>query len=284
MAVTSESTTAASADTDPHQSEAAGTTLSRPRRSMPWTVVVAILAVIAVIALQIVSLRTAGDARSAADEASARAADALAEAERTGAALDALEATVGDLEQELDLANLAVPLDNQATSDLGADPSLPPYPSAGPDIAVAEGLAIAAIEGDEYYSDETLTIIPDGETATVWLVWAHWCPHCQNDLPVLQDVWVTAAPDLPHVQIVTITTAIDESRGNPLIPYLEASQFAFPVLVDTDGSLAAKLGTNAFPFWVITGPDGRVILRRPGALGPDQIQGLLFDLEDFASR
>jgi thiol-disulfide isomerase/thioredoxin len=115
------------------------------------------------------------------------------------------------------------------------------------------------------------------------MVWAHWCPHCQNDLPALATFLDAAGSDFPHVRVVTITTSIDDTRGNPLVPYLDASQFPFPVLVDPDGRLAASLGTPAFPFWVITGPDGQVLLRQPGEFGADQLGNLFASIEEFVA-
>ena len=124
---------------------------------------------------------------------------------------------------------------------------------------------------------------PDGEKATVWLVWAHWCPHCQNELPELSAFWDEARPTTPTSRSSRSASSIDPTRGNPLEAYLDDSGFTFPVLVDPDNSLATTMGTTAFPFWVVTGPDGRVLLRRPGALGLDQMAGLFGSIEAFVA-
>ena len=85
------------------------------------------------------------------------------------------------------------------------------------------------------------------------------------------------------MELVTVTSSIDADRGNPLVPYLDESQFPFPVLMDETGSLAATFGTNAFPFWVITDAEGRVLLRQPGAFGTDQLPGLFASVQEFVS-
>ena len=161
--------------------------------------------------------------------------------------------------------------------------ALPVYPQSGADPAVQASMQVPPVTGDEYYSGERLTVAPNGENATVWLVWAHWCPHCQRELPELADFWETSAEQYPHVELVTVSTSIDDARGNPMVPYLDSSQFPFPVLVDPTGALAATFGTPAFPFWVVTGPDGRVLFRQPGAFGADQLPGLFDSVEEFVT-
>jgi thiol-disulfide isomerase/thioredoxin len=197
--------------------------------------------------------------------------------------LDTLAGAVDALEEGVEVAALDDAVTGGGSSADSVAGPLPPYPSSGADPAVQSGLRLPALTGDEYYSGERMTFAPDGENATVWVVWAHWCPHCQADLPALATFLTEAAEDYPHVQVVTISTSIDDSRGNPLVPYLDASQFGFPVLVDPDGSLATSLGTPAFPFWVVTAPDGQVLLRRPGEFGRDQLASLFGSIEEFVA-
>lgn len=264
---------------DPTPSPAPG----RGSRLTTWLAGGALLVGIAVLGVQLVTLQAANDARA---EAEAAGANAVAAAGRVGelqAELDTLAGAVDALEEGIEVDRLGDSVATGEASSAGTGDELPAYPSTGPDPAVQAGMRLSGLTGDEYYSGERMTIAPDGERATVWLVWAHWCPHCQNDLPALATFMDDAATDYPHVQVVTITTSIDDSRGNPLVPYLDASQFPFPVLVDTDGSLAASLGTPAFPFWVVTGPDGEVLLRRPGAFGNEQLPNLFGSIEEFVT-
>ena len=255
----------------------------RSSRAATWLAGAAVVLGVAVLVVQLITLQAARDARS---EAEAAGANAVAAAGRVGelqAELDGLTGAVDELEQGIEVARLGDAIAaGEATSATETD-GLPAFPSSGPDPAVQSGLRLSGLTGDEYYSGERVIYAPDGENATVWLVWAHWCPHCQNDLPALATFLEESGADYPHVQVVTITTSIDDTRGNPLVPYLDASQFPFPVLVDPDGSLATSLGTPAFPFWVVTGPDGQVLLRRPGEFGPDQLPNLFDSIEEFVA-
>lgn len=156
---------------------------------------------------------------------------------------------------------------------------LPRFSSQGPDQAI--GMTLSTIEGPDGYSDAAITIDPTDGTKRVWMVWAHWCPYCQQELPELTAWWPEAQATYPNSGLITVTTSIDPSRGNPLEPYLEDNQFPFPVIVDIDTQIAAQMGVNAFPFWLVTDGDGTVLFRTTGALGMEQVEQLFVQLEEF---
>jgi hypothetical protein len=81
-----------------------------------------------------------------------------------------------------------------------------------------------------------------------------------------------------------VSSAIDDSRSNPLNPYLDAEQFEFPVVIDDSGALAQLFGTSAFPFWVVTDAEGTVVLRVAGALGIQSVDQLFSQLETMTSE
>jgi thiol-disulfide isomerase/thioredoxin len=92
-------------------------------------------------------------------------------------------------------------------------------------------------------------------SATVLVVWASWCPHCQRLLPAL----VRVARDYPAVRILTVTTSIGRYGGPSPREFVEQHGLSFPVaLDDVDNTLARALGVFRYPtvYWV--GRDGRV--------------------------
>jgi len=157
--------------------------------------------------------------------------------------------------------------------------NLPRFSSGAADQAI--GMQLMAVEGPEAYSESTVVIDPADGTKRVWMVWAHWCPYCQQELPELNNWWPEAKDSFPGAELVTVTTSMDPSRGNPLEPYLEESQFGFPVIVDTDTKIAAQVGVNAFPFWLLTDGDGTVLFRTAGALPIEQVEQLFRQLLEF---
>ena len=113
---------------------------------------------------------------------------------------------------------------------------------------------------------------------------AHWCPYCQAELPELDVWWQENADRFPNVELVTISTAIDDSQSNPLIPYLDAEDFPFPVVVDETGQVSQLFGTSAFPFWVVTDGEGKVVLRVAGALGTENVDQIFAQLETMTAE
>lgn len=157
--------------------------------------------------------------------------------------------------------------------------NLPRFLGAGADPAL--GRELGSLAALEYYSGEATTIDPADGTARAYMVWAHWCPFCQEELPVMSEWHAANAAGFESFELVTVTTAIDETAENPLVPYLDESQFPFPVLVDEDGTLSRQLGVNAFPFWVFTAPDGTVIGRAAGFIEFDDLEVVFEQLENL---
>jgi len=211
----------------------------------------------------------------------------------------ALESDVTDLKplrRDIDIiGEQLTALDDQvATAVASASPAatiteavsgnLPQFEGTSNDAAVIAEMELPDISGPEYYSGQQVTYAAgtDG-MARVWLVWAHWCPHCQAELPDLNTWWPENAARFPGIDLATVTTAIDNSRGNPLEQYLDAEQFSFPVIVDESGQVAAKFGTNAFPFWVVTDAEGKVVFRIAGELGIDNVEQIFTQLETMST-
>lgn len=159
---------------------------------------------------------------------------------------------------------------------------LPRYPQSGQDTAL--GLKLSSLTGVDFYDGQTKAFDPADGTARAWLVWAHWCPYCQEELPFVADWHANRADEFPHLELVSITTSMDDTASNPLIPYLESSQFTFPVLMDESGALTRQLGVNAFPFWVFTGPDGTVLGRTAGLLPEEQLFTIFEQLEQLGAE
>jgi thiol-disulfide isomerase/thioredoxin len=155
---------------------------------------------------------------------------------------------------------------------------LPRYDSQAPDQAI--GMTLGVIEGADAYTGEAITYDPADGTKRVWMIWAHWCPFCQQELPQLSD-WYPTVEDQYSTRLVTVTTSISPERGNPLDEYLESEQFPFPVIVDPESALAVQMGVSAFPFWLVTDGDGEVLLRVTGLLDLDQVISLFDQLENL---
>jgi thiol-disulfide isomerase/thioredoxin len=197
--------------------------------------------------------------------------------------VDILGDQVAALDSQVDAALSAAGASPAAIPTQGRDGSLPPFEDSNNDPAVLAGMTIASVTGPEYYTGSEASFAPTDGKARVWMLWAHWCPYCQAELPELTQWYPDNADRFPNVELVTVTSAIDDARGNPLYPYLDQEQFPFPVLVDESGELSQLFGTTAFPFYVVTDAEGTVVLRVAGALGLDSVDQIFAQLETMTS-
>lgn len=129
------------------------------------------------------------------------------------------------------------------------------------------------------FSGERITVQPGQDGPMILLFLAHWCPHCQREVPVVQD-WIDAGGLPDDVQLYAVATAIDESRPNyPPDAWLEREGWTPTTVVDDpSSSLAQAYGLTAFPYWVLVDADGTVTGRLTGALPPDQLDQIAASL------
>jgi thiol-disulfide isomerase/thioredoxin len=240
---------------------------------------VVIVLLVGVLVLQFLQLRAADDVRA---EVSALTED-VTDLKPLRRDVDILGDQMASLDGQIQAAVSAAGASPAAIPTQPADGSLPAFQDSANDPAVLGEMTLSEISAEEYYSAGNATFAPDDGKARVWMVWAHWCPYCQAELPDLSTWYPENAARFPNVELVTITSAIDDTQDNPLIPYLDAEQFPFPVLVDESGQLSQKLGTTAFPFWVVTDAEGTVVLRVAGALGISSIDQIFAQLETMSN-
>ena len=165
-----------------------------------------------------------------------------------------------------DLPSASVPVD---AGPVITGASLPAFQSPTSDPAVGTAIPEVTAPG--------ASITVDG-TAKVLLFLAHWCPHCQAEVPVVQD-WVDGGNLPADVQLVSVSTAIDPSRPNyPPDEWLDREGWTAPVIVDEAGTVADAYGLSAFPFWVFVNADGTVAGRLTGELTPQQLDEVVASL------
>jgi thiol-disulfide isomerase/thioredoxin len=149
---------------------------------------------------------------------------------------------------------------------------LPALPASGTDPAV--GQLLPSIGGTGLDGDPVKIGPDDGAHAIVVL--AHWCPHCQAEVPLLTE-WLASNQPPAGVRVVALSTAIDAARPNyPPSAWLEREGWVQPTLVDDAGSSGLDaLGVTNFPAFVFVNPDGTVALRMTGEIGMDEFAAAL---------
>jgi cytochrome c biogenesis protein CcmG, thiol:disulfide interchange protein DsbE len=150
--------------------------------------------------------------------------------------------------------------------------ALPFLGGAGQDPAV--GMEIPEVSSTDY-TNEATAIEKDGRPK-VLIFLAHWCPHCQAEVPVVQ-AWIDAGLAPSDVDIVSVATAINSARPNyPPSDWFERENWTPPVLMDdSSSSIGQAFGVTGYPFWVFVDPDGEVTARTSGEISIDALEGFI---------
>jgi thiol-disulfide isomerase/thioredoxin len=137
----------------------------------------------------------------------------------------------------------------------------------------AIGETLPTITGTQF-DGSPITIAPG--TPMVVLGVAHWCPHCQAEVPRIQE-WLDENGMPSDVELVSIATDNDLSRGNgPAGKWLRGEGWSVPTLQDDEDKTAGTaIGLSSFPFFVVVDAEGEVVLRAAGELTMPQFEQLL---------
>ena len=115
------------------------------------------------------------------------------------------------------------------------------------------------------FDGSPVAIQPNGRPTAIVFV-AHWCPHCQREVPVIQS-WINANGMPQGVDFVSVATGIDPSGPNyPPDAWLAREGWTLPVIVDPTNSVAMAYGLSAYPYWVFLDGEGKVVSRTTGEL------------------
>lgn len=143
---------------------------------------------------------------------------------------------------------------------------------AAPDTAIS--VTAPSIVGSTFEGDR-VQLGNDG-VARVYAFVAHWCPHCQREVPNLVS-WMdgTELPD--GVDVVLVSTSVSATADNyPPSAWLEREGWTGTTVVDSEnGDLAVGYGLTAFPFWVAVDANDTVLFRATGEVSEATFRDLL---------
>lgn len=158
-----------------------------------------------------------------------------------------------------------------------------PLPVFGGDAAsdVATGMTAPTVAGTDF-DGSPVEIGPDGRSKVI-LFLAHWCPHCQNEVPEVVE-WIEAGNQPESVDFYAVSTLLNRLRGNwPPKDWLEREGFEVPVIQDDSGSNASQaFGMAGTPFWMVLDGENKVLYRIGGEIGQDGMSALFQVAADTA--
>ncbi|MCU0261833.1 MAG: TlpA family protein disulfide reductase [Ilumatobacteraceae bacterium] len=140
-----------------------------------------------------------------------------------------------------------------------------------PESDPAVGVAAPMVEGASF-DGTPVTIGGASERPTLLVFVAHWCPHCQSEIPRL--VELQADGRLPaDLDVVAVSTATAPDRPNyPPSEWLEREAWPWPALADSETFDAGfAYGLSGFPFVTMLDADGNVVARWSGESDADTL-------------
>ena len=151
-------------------------------------------------------------------------------------------------------------------------PILPRYDNTVDDPAA--GLTVPEVSSFDF-SGQPASIEHDGIPKLIVFL-AHWCHHCQREVPVVQ-AWINENGIPPGVDFVSVATSINEIQANyPPDAWLEREGWTPRVVVDSaTDSISNAFGLNAYPYYVLLDGSGRVVRRISGGIAPEVMGSML---------
>lgn len=156
-----------------------------------------------------------------------------------------------------------------------AGDSLDEYDGSGTDPAV--GTTAPVIEGKSF-DGTPITIGASTDNPTMVVFLAHWCPHCNREVPVL--VGMNDDGQIPDgLDVVGVSTAVDADADNfPASDWIADNDWPWPAMADDEDLTAfGALGGSGFPYTVVLDTDGTVLARRSGEASADETVAFIDD-------
>jgi cytochrome c biogenesis protein CcmG/thiol:disulfide interchange protein DsbE len=151
--------------------------------------------------------------------------------------------------------------------------ALDPYDSTVNDLSI--GTAAPVVEG-ESFDGTPITIGGPTNNPTFVVFLAHWCSHCNEEVPEL--IELEEAGRIPEgLDVIGVSTAVVADRDNyPPSEWIDDRGWPWPTMAD-DEELSAinAMGGTSFPFAVVLDTDGTVLARRAGQATGDETVAFL---------
>ncbi len=116
------------------------------------------------------------------------------------------------------------------------------------------------------FDGKPVTVVHDGRPKLVLFV-AHWCPHCQREVPLLVK-YLSGHPLPAGIDLVAVATSTSSNSPNyPPSAWLAREHWPAKVMADSSDFAAAQaFGLPAFPYFVALDSHGKVVGRTSGEI------------------
>ena len=126
------------------------------------------------------------------------------------------------------------------------------------------------------FDGRPLTIEPGDGRSYMVVFLAHWCPHCNAEVPRLIE-WKNMGMVPDGLEVVGVSTGVAADRPNyPPSEWIVEKKWPWTVMADSVTQDAAMAyGVSGYPFFTIIGADGTVKLRASGEKSIEEIDALV---------
>ena len=142
---------------------------------------------------------------------------------------------------------------------------LPVMPEGGTDPGI--GSKVPVVTGYNFAGDPVSLDVAASARPTMVVFLAHWCPHCNREIPRILE-WAVTKGVPEGLRIVGVATASRNDYPNwPPSAWLTDMGWKWEKMADTqDGQAFSAYGGTSFPTMVLVGPDGTVKNRFSGEI------------------
>jgi cytochrome c biogenesis protein CcmG/thiol:disulfide interchange protein DsbE len=146
-------------------------------------------------------------------------------------------------------------------------------PDSGADVSV--GAPAPSLIGSNF--DGTPVSVTPGDGSPYMVVFlAHWCPHCNAEVPRLIE-WKASGAVPDNLKVIGVSTGVASDRPNyPPSQWVIDKGWPWPVMADSSNQdAAAAYGLSGYPFFTIIGADGTVKVRVSGEVEVDALNQIV---------
>lgn len=144
----------------------------------------------------------------------------------------------------------------------------------GTDLEI--GSPAPSLLGFDFDGSKVEVVPGDGSGPLMLVFLAHWCPHCNAEIPVLIE-WKESGLVPEGMRVVGVATSSNKRQPNwPPSKWLDNKGWPWETMADTETNVAANLyGVTGFPFIVVVDAEGKVKGRTSGEMGLEALSSFV---------